>query len=363
MKSRILFLLHFPPPVHGSSIVGLSIKESIKVNSLFDCSYVNLLASSNISESGKIKLGKISHSFITILNVFFELIKSKPKLCCMALTTTGHALIRDFFIILLLKTFRINVVYYLHNKGVKRESSNCIKKVIYKIIFKNTKTILLSELLYEDISKYVSKEKVFICANGVKEHRRNVIRNSKKVPNILFLSNMIEAKGVKILLEACRVLTEKKVKYTCTFVGGESDITIKEFNDFIEKNSLDNNIQYLGLKFNEDKQKVFEEADIFAFPTYYSNECFPLVILEAMQAKLPVVSTYEGAIKDIVLDGITGFLVSQKEVQGLVEKLEILINNENLRLEMGQNGYDRYFNTFTFEVFENKFVDILKCLV
>ena len=74
----------------------------------------------------------------------------------------------------------------------------------------------------------------------------------------------------------------------------------------------------MGRKYEKEKEETFAKADIFAFPTYYNNECFPLVLLEAMQHSLPVVSTFEGGIPDIVDEGEAGFLVAQKNAEKLV---------------------------------------------
>jgi glycosyltransferase involved in cell wall biosynthesis len=55
----------------------------------------------------------------------------------------------------------------------------------------------------------------------------------------------------------------------------------------------------------------FEKSHIFVFPTFYYYECFPLVLLEAMQHALPVISTDEGGIPDIAETGITGYIVAK----------------------------------------------------
>lgn len=61
-----------------------------------------------------------------------------------------------------------------------------------------------------------------------------------------------------------------------------------------------------------EKIAVFSKTDIFAFPTYYHNETFGLVNLEAMQYSIPFASTLEGEIPDVIDDGNTGFFSSSK---------------------------------------------------
>ena len=115
-----------------------------------------------------------------------------------------------------------------------------------------------------------------------------------------------------------------------------------------------------GPKYNSQKFEYFLHSDIFVFPTYYHNETFGLVNLEAMQFRLPVISTCEGGIPDVVDDGISGFLIDPKNSEALANKLEILIKNPKLRSAMGEAGYERYLKKFTLEIFENRLTEILK---
>ena len=121
-------------------------------------------------------------------------------------------------------------------------------------------------------------------------------------------------------------------------------------------------IRYLGKRYGEEKERILGDADIFVFPTYYSNECFPLVLLEAMQHGLPCVTTEEGGIRDIVVQG-SGFTVhgsSPAELTvGTAEALEKLITDADLRKTMGEAGRKRLEEMFTEDAFEKKMKGIL----
>lgn len=95
------------------------------------------------------------------------------------------------------------------------------------------------------------------------------------------------------------------------------------------------------------------------FPTFYHNECFPLVLLEAMEHGLPCISTTEGGIPGIVDDGKTGFLVPKHDVAVLADKILLLLNDSVLRSNMGKVGREKFEKEFTLEVFEKRMVEIL----
>ena len=179
--------------------------------------------------------------------------------------------------------------------------------------------------------------------------------------NLLFLSNLIPSKGVYVLLDACRILKDKGLDFQCNFVGGETkEIDRATFEAEVQRRGLEGMVRYEGPKYGEEKEEYWCSSDVFVFPTYYFNECVPLVILEAMQHGLPVVSTDEGAVPDIVVDGENGFICRRKDVEGLAQALERLLLDEALRRRMGAKGYSRYMENFTLERFERRFVECLR---
>lgn len=358
-QKKVIYLLHLPPPVHGSSVIGKAIQESKIINEVYENRYINLLVSRRINETGKLSLLKAFRFIGAWFKLLFELIKKKPDVCYLALTVKGVAFYKDVFLVGLLRLFGIKRIYHLHHKGVENNKVHIIDKMLYNFVFRNAHVILLSNYLYTDIKEFVSESYIHICPNGIKDNIKTtlVIRRNEKV-KILFLSNLLLTKGVNILLEACSILKHNGVDFECDFVGGEGDISVQAFLKDIGEKGLANSVHYLGEKYNEEKYKAFSEADIFVLPTY--NETFGLVNLEAMQFSLPVVSTYEGGIPDVVEDGITGFLVPVKDAKSLAQKIEILIKDPELRIKMGKAGRKKYEEEFTLDKFENRIVEILK---
>lgn len=346
-------------------MVGKWIKESKIVNENFNGRYINLLASKTVQDSGNVSLRKI-FGFVKIwVRIFFELLlKKRPDMCYLALTTTGAAFYRDTMVIFLLKLFRVKRVYHLHNKGVLQKARSKVHSIFYRYVFNGAEVILLSKYLYRDVKVFVPKAKAHVCPNGIPGIAPHLEQKSTDhVPQILFLSNLIESKGVGVLLKALQILKDRGHAFECLFVGGEGDISRERLLGMAEEMNMRQHIKYLGKKHGEEKKRILESADIFSLPTYYQKECFPLVLLEAMQNELPIVATREGGIPSIVENDLNGFLVPQQDAVQLAEKLKLLITNPQLRRKMGAAGRERFEKSYTLEHFENRIVAIFKLIV
>ncbi|MEO4735437.1 glycosyltransferase family 4 protein, partial [Phocaeicola vulgatus] len=202
----------------------------------------------------------------------------------------------------------------------------------------------------------------YICPNGIPNLRKGEFeaRRKNEVPYLLFLSNLLINKGVFVLLDALRILKEKGYLFNCQYVGGETaEINAVQFSEEVDKRDLNDRVAYVGRKVGEEKNAFFQQADVFVFPTYYYNECFPLVILEAMEYKLPAISTNEGGIPDMVKDGENGLICEKQNPYLLADCIAKLLDDEELRVKMGNAGYDKFCREFTLQQFEHRMLDIL----
>ena len=366
MKSKVLFILHLAPPVHGASVVGSYIKGSFLINSVFETSYLNMSTAYNLNDIGKTSFKKLWDILKLYVQLIKYLIENKVDLCYLTINAKGIAWLKELVIVAILKVFHIPIIYHYHNKGVRLNSNAILKKLLYKFQFKNSKSILLSSLLANDISEYVTKKDIYICPNGIptiKPIYDLIKHDSDKLCQILFFSNLFESKGVYILLEACKILMGKDIAFRCIYIGGEGDISGKQLFEKINQFNLENFVEYQGKKFVTEKELAFSESNIFVLPTFYKSECFPLVNLESMQHSLPIITTREGGIPDLVINGVNGYLIPNQNSKALAEKLEILIFNPELRDKMGLAGKMMYEEKFTLEIFEKRMIEILKdCL-
>ena len=356
-KTSILFILHLPPPVHGAANIGLSIKQSHLINTSFNCDYINLTTQASLQDMGKSNLKKVFILLRLYHKIIKTLIKKPYDLCYLTINSSGPGFYKELIIVFILKCFRQKIVYHYHNKGVKESSKKFLNNLLYKIQFRNSRAILLSSKLFYDVSKYLKPNHVYYCNNGIASINNLIVKKTREEAKpviLLFVSNMFIAKGVYILLEACRILAEKKISFTCNFIGAwATEITEENFIQISTEYGIADHVKAHGPKFDSEKLDYFSASDIFMLPTL--NDVFPLVTLEAMQSGLPIISTNEGAIPEIVIDGHNGFIVPKNDPVALADKIITLINNKDLRKEMGHKGRHRFEELYTLPVFEENF--------
>ncbi|WP_295876842.1 glycosyltransferase family 4 protein [uncultured Akkermansia sp.] len=177
--------------------------------------------------------------------------------------------------------------------------------------------------------------------------------------HFLTISNLNASKGIFVLLDACALLKDEGLSFHLHVVGAETaEISGEWFSKELCQRSLQNHVTYHGRQYNQDKENRFSEAAALVHPTL--NDCFPLVLLEAMQHSLPIISTPVGAIPDMVREEENGFLVPENDPAALAEAMRKLIEHPQLARDMGRRGYSRFMENHTSNRFETNLLEILK---
>lgn len=385
-KKTILFIMHMPPPVHGAAMVGQFIHDSELIRDAFDCHYVNMAVAARLEDVGKGGWHKVKGIFQKLMEMRRAVKCMKPDLVYITPNSAGAPFYKDFLTVMMLKIMRQRIVMHFHNKGVATRQERWLDNWLYRRYFKGVKLILLADSLYEDVRKYIVRSNVFVCPNAIPKiamatelvSKRRVgkegvsLRSYSTVPHILWLTNIMRTKGIMEYLAALKLLKERGVKFQADFVGGlTKEMTGEEFDMALTTLGLNDSCAYYGPKYGNDKYAYFREADIFVLPSY--TEALPVSILEAMQFALPVVASNVGGVSAEVEEGVTGFLLGGKkpimlntfrpDAKEIADRLETLLEDDALRMQMGMKGREKFDREFTLDVFERRMKGILEqCL-
>jgi glycosyltransferase involved in cell wall biosynthesis len=333
-----------------------------EIRRYFDADVLPLRFANSIQDIGRVSFIKLSR----MLGLTFSLLRylrKNPDIVYFTLTPARSAFYRDLVFIFILKLMNCIRVFHLHGKGVSKYAANPLNAFLYKWAFKGAKVIQLSPALYPDIDRFVYRSDCFFLPNGIdiplnNNNKNEISEVENKVPCILFLSSMHASKGPFVLLESLAILKESGKSFEAIFAGPwASDNRAELFFSMVNEYGLSDSVSYVGPVFDENKSQLLKYADIFVHPTL--NDAFPLVLLEAMSYGLPIVATIEGAIPEIVEEGVTGFLVPKQDPLSLTDRLSALLSDRSLCLRFGNEGEKRFLNNYTREIFENTLTQIL----
>ena len=360
MSGKLLVVGQLPPPVHGSNIMTERFVRSLQ-NIGHDVFLVPKTFSRRQEEVEKFSIIKIFKIPIIAIKLIQRIAINRPNLCFYFISVKLPSFFVDVFYLFLIKLFRIDCVLYFHGKGLLElgtESGFFVKYLVNKTLSSSLGGLVLAEALKGDVNKFISDNRLFVLPNAIPDIdliKLSSDHNNQEPIQILFLSNLIPSKGPMEFVRMAKKVVEK-VKGVKFVLAGP--VISKEFfekiENYIKKERLIDFIEIPGSLYGAEKEKYFRKSDIFVFPTYYELEASPLVNLEAMQWGLPVISTYEGAIPEVIRDGINGFIVNPKDISKLADKVLHLISDQNLRKQMGEASRKSYENCYTIQAYEKR---------
>ena len=252
--------------------------------------------------------------------------------------------VHNFHGIVLKPGFHIKIQEYL---------VDCLVSHFTRIFVSVSKAAAETMYCREPIS---NKNKIHYIHSGIQilneEHKTKDIKTDLRIPisSQLCLSlgayhyNKNFNKGHYFLLKSFKKVLEQIPTAHLLFCGYGSSENIDRFQRLVLELKMKDNIHLSG--FRNDVHSILKQTDILLIGSQ-TFESFCLVSIEAMAHGVPVVATKVGAIPEVVIDDQVGYCVEKDDVDSYSGKIIKLLKNENLRIEQGKRGFQRYKDVFT----------------
>ena len=328
--------------------------------------HVRMSFSSSMVSVGRLELKKVWHMMEIVLKASVS--RFQYKIDALYYVPGGSSkvpVIRDIFILFLIRSLFKKVIFHFHAAGVSEVVETLpwlLKKMAFKIYSASDLAIFLSSRNPDNT--YFKLKKQIVVPNGITDVSPHYFLARERLNGlikILFVGVVQESKGVKVLLEAITLLTAKGYGVKVEIVGEFSSSAFQqESEDFCKSKKLDKVVTFAGLQTGDEKWRRFANADIICFPSFFESESFGNVIVEAMMFQLPVVATAWRGIPDVVDENETGLLVPIKDPVALSEKLEMLINDPALRERLGKMGREKYLKNYQLQNFIKKLEQVFE---
>jgi colanic acid/amylovoran biosynthesis glycosyltransferase len=249
-------------------------------------------------------------------------------------------------------------------KSVKQFGRN-----IYKRLFTTGDLFLPISYRWKDrlIELGCSEEKIVVHRMGVDLNKFNFSSRrfcENKRLRLLTVGRLVEKKGVEYGIRGvCNAInTYPNIDFEYTIVG---DGPLKEKLFLLVKElNLDKIVRIVGSKSHQEVRMLMDSADLLLCPSVTSSEGdqegIPVVIMEAMACGLPVISTFHSGIPELVKDGETGFLVNERDVNGLAKKIKLLLENYNSLGDIGAKARTHIEKFYDIKKLNKQLVDLYK---
>jgi colanic acid/amylovoran/stewartan biosynthesis glycosyltransferase WcaL/AmsK/CpsK len=166
---------------------------------------------------------------------------------------------------------------------------------------------------------------------------------------ILSIGRLVEKKGHEYVIRAIAAASESIRTLHLTIIGcGPREEYLRNLTDEL---GIRNIVSFEGARNKKEIIEHYRNSDVFVLPSITpvsgEKEGIPVVIMEAMSMSLPVISTWHSGIPEIIKDKENGFLIPEKNVELLKEKIIYLNNHPEFRINMGKHGRDfveKHFN-------------------
>lgn len=173
----------------------------------------------------------------------------------------------------------------------------------------------------------------------------------------LFVGRLVGYKGIHVLIEAFKNINGR------LFIVGTGPLE-EELLRLRDEFSLQDKIIFAGRVSDKELAAYYQSCRCLVLPSITEAENFGLVQVEAMSYKKPVISTLlKSGASTIVLDEVTGYLVTPNNSQVLAEKIQTLFSNEVLARSMGEAGYQRFLANYSYERMKKSHDDLIKSTI
>lgn len=359
---KILLIGPIPEPTTGVALANKVIIENIEKSSGFKIEYINTAYSKFEENHGDFTIDKA----LFFIKVNFEIYKIfRNDIIYITPGQTFFGVLKYFIFIITSKIFRKELILHIHGNYLRKQYeilSGIKKKVFFSIISLTDKGVVLSELLIGNMSPFIKRDRIYILHNFVEDYIiDSVVEVEKKleckIPRIVYLSNLMEEKGIIDLLEAFIIMKNKGVFFEARIAG---NIDVKFKNKFEEYLIKLESVKYLGIVKGKEKQDLLLWGNTFVLPTYYSMEGQPIAIIEAMATGNVVLTTNHAGIPDIFENEMNGFCVQAKSPESIVDKITFINNNIEFRNRICLNNIDTARKKYTTYIFIDNLIKIFK---
>jgi len=211
-----------------------------------------------------------------------------------------------------------------------------------------------TEIYTPPINKLAAWQSLALLPEGIEKGKRG----------IAILGRVRAQKGVHLFVKGCIALLDKYPDYTAVVVGSISSSNesfVKELEAEVEQAGLSQRIVFAGEQSFADIPNIFSGLSLAV--ALSDNEGFGLTILEAMSSGAAVLASEAGAWPEVIREGVDGYVVPVNDLPAVIEKMDLLLNDQEKLAQMGVDGRERVLEHYSVERESKQLVSFFRKLM
>ncbi len=353
-----MILGKMPPPYIGPAVATKILLDS-KLNERFDLTHFDTKLNERVEDMGTLKWSKLG----AIRNMYrrfrLDLDMYRPDLALIPIGQTTAGFFKDIPLIRAAAKSGTKVLLHLRGSAFRDwyDGLDPARRIVVKhALAAADGVIVLGDNLRELFHGLFVETVIYAVPNG-----GNYVFPERKSAalRITYLANYLPGKGLAELLAALYILDGRRGIPSFEFVGyGQWDDEDYRKKCMEMASGLSFSCRLNSAVSGDEKWQALADTDVFVFAPV-APEGHPWSIVEALAARLPILATDRGAIRQSVIDGQNGFLLDEPDPQALADRLEMLLRDEELRSRMAVRSGELYRSGFTEDAMIEKLAEVI----
>lgn len=351
----------YPPQIGGIATFSYNLAKTLK-SAGYDLKVITSVAANGLLSDNEVEVVRtpnfLNKKFLKLLpllfNTIFYSLKYRPdRLLLMKWTHEG------IIGYLIKKVFKIDYLLVAHGGEILLHQKKIWLRAAMKIFFSEACKIISNSNYTKQlvVALGIDAERVIVLHPALDVEAYPARLNTQAIEQkyglkskrvILTVARLTERKGQDQVIKILAQLKEKYPDLVYVITGdGEYKIALKEL---VSKYQLSDRVKMLGYVNSNELYKLYKICQVFIMPSRQLKgdvEGFGISFLEANLFGKPIIAGNSGGVADAVVDGVNGFLVDPYNLEEIKDKLVTLLENENLRLNLGNQGRKRVLNNFS----------------
>lgn len=357
---RYVVISQVPPPHHGSTVMTEVLLDTLEDLEL-DWHLVDRRFSTSLGEVGKFSFGKVLRGVSLIARLLYSHFRFRPKAYILFITNRPASFLIDWVLTELIRMSGRPLITYVHTRGYRELAS---RNRIYQVLVRRAlgsaqETVCLGAAMVDDIEWATDSER-HVIPNTPHQIPCSAPLAVERPMTYLFLSNLLPEKGAETFIDAAIKMATLEPTAKFVVAGAAPDRSIfNALQSKISASPFEDRISLIGAVDAQTKWRLLDSAYALVFPSTYAYEAQPLTIVEAMSRGLPVIAFDTGGIRDLVVSGLTGFLVDSDDPRGLLDAMHVIAANKDLQRDLGRQAYAFYEEHLSRSAYERGWAQVL----